>query len=234
MIDFHTHILPGIDDGCQTVDESIVLLQTELEQGVDTIFLTPHYYAEENSPVSFLKKRYHAWRALEPHVSPGLPKIRLGAEVQYFEGICAVQDICHLKIIGTDYLLLEMPFRTWSNRMIGDVLELNDRHEIQVVLAHIERYLTWQKPKVWDILRAGGVLMQSNASFFAGWKTRRTAMQMLKKGQIHFLGSDCHNTKNRMPNWDQIPQQVYTICQHSEIQRALSTLRTDGIHLQME
>lgn len=234
MIDFHTHILPGIDDGSRTVDESMAMLHTEMEQGVNVVFLTPHYYAEENSPVSFLKKRYHAWRTLEPYVSRELPKIRLGAEVQYFEGICAVEDIRHLRIVGTDYLLLEMPFRAWSDRMIGDVLELNDRNEMQIVLAHIERYMAWQKPEVWDVLRTSGVMMQSNASFFAGWKTRRKAMEMLKKDQIQFLGSDCHNMKNRMPNWDQIPQQVQTVCQRSEIQCSLEVLSTDGIHIRME
>lgn len=233
MIDFHTHILPGIDDGSPNVDESVALLQTELEQGVDTVFLTPHYYAEENSPVSFLKKRYHAWRTLEPFVSPELPKLRLGAEVQYFEGICAVEDVFHLRIVGTDYLLLEMPFQTWSDRMIGDVLELNDRRGMQIVLAHIERYMAMQKPKVWEVLRAGGVLMQSNVSFFASWKTRRKAVEMLKQGHIHFLGSDCHNMKTRSPNWDQLPEVVETSWKLSAGYHALRKLKMDGIHIQI-
>lgn len=233
MIDFHTHILPGIDDGSHSVSESIALLQEEMRQGVGTVFLTPHYYAEENSPVSFLKKRYRAWRELEPHLWRKLPDMRLGAEVQYFEGICAVEDVHHLKIVGTDYLLLEMPFKTWSDRMIGDVLELNDRRGMQIVLAHVERYAAMQNPKIWHELRTAGVLMQSNISFFAGWKTRHKAVDMLQQGQIHFLGSDCHNMTTRSPNWDQLPKQAEAACKLSVGYRMLRNLSTDGIHIQM-
>ena len=57
MIDFHTHILPGLDDGAKTLDESIQLLKMEEEQGVDTIVLTPHYYHEREDLKSFLQRR---------------------------------------------------------------------------------------------------------------------------------------------------------------------------------
>lgn len=233
MTDFHTHILPGVDDGSKNVQESLAMLQEEANQGVDRVILTPHYYAEENSPVEFLKRRYSAWQGLEPHLWSKLPDLRLGAEVQYFEGICAVEDVRHLKIVGTDYLLLEMPFQQWSDRMVGDVLELNDRRGTQIVLAHIERYMAMQRPRIWELLRAGGVLMQSNVSFFASWKTRHKAMNMLKQGQIHFLGSDCHNMSSRRPNWDQLPKQAEAICGNSSGYCALQQLNTDGIHIQM-
>lgn len=233
MIDFHTHILPDIDDGSRSVSESVEMLREEMRQGVDTVFLTPHYYAEENTPVSFLKKRYSAWRKLEPHFWRKLPDIRLGAEVQYFEGICAVEDIQHLKIVGTDYLLLEMPFQHWSDRMVGDVLELNDRRGMQIVLAHIERYMAKQKPETWEMLRKSGVLMQSNVSFFANWKTRRNAMSMLKEGEIHFLGSDCHNMQTRCPNWVQLPKQAVAFYKTSAEYQTIERLDTDGIHISM-
>lgn len=57
MIDFHTHILPGLDDGAKTLDESIQLLKMEEEQGVDTIVFTPHYYHEREDLKSFLQRR---------------------------------------------------------------------------------------------------------------------------------------------------------------------------------
>lgn len=233
MIDFHTHILPGVDDGSRSVAESVALLQEEKRQGVNTVFLTPHYYAEENSPVSFLKKRYSAWRELEPYIRQGFPDLRLGAEVQYFEGISTVEDVRHLRIVGTEYLLLEMPFRTWSERMIADVLELNDRQNLQIVLAHIERYMAMQDPEVWEELRSCGVMMQSNVSFFANWKTRRKAVHMLKSGQIHFLGSDCHNMTSRKPNWEQIQKGTEVLWEQSAGYRELGNLRSDGIHIQV-
>lgn len=233
MIDFHTHILPGIDDGSRNVFESTEMLREEMRQGVSTVFLTPHYYADENSPIVFLKKRNNAWRNLEEQLQGKLPRIRLGAEVQYFEGICAVEDICCLKILGTDYLLLEMPFHRWSNRVLGDVLDLNDRRGMQIVLAHIERYMAWQEPDTWETLRRGGVLMQSNVSFFANWKTRFKAQSMLKAGKIDFLGSDCHNMQTRYPNWNHLPHRVAMQYDGSEKCRALEEMETDGIHLDM-
>lgn len=184
------------------------MLRAEARQGIDAVVLTPHYYANENSPVRFLERRQRAWNHLRPYLYPGLPELYLGAEVQYFEGICAVEDIRHLRMEDTEYLLLEMPFTKWSDRMIEDVLELNDQQDIRVVLAHIERYMPMQSKEIWQFLREHGVLMQSNVSFFANWKTRHKALSMLKKGEIHFLGSDCHNKTNRPPNWDLLPEKA--------------------------
>ena len=211
MIDFHTHILPGIDDGSKTVSESISMLKAEAKQGIHEVYLTPHYYATENSPAEFLERRSCAWSKLEPHLSPDLPFVRLGAEVQYFEGICSVSDILDLRIEGTDYLLLEMPFRTWSDRMISNVLELNDQPDTKVVLAHIDRYLSMQPSDLWDQLKRYGIMMQCNVSFFDSWKSRFRAMKMLSNGEIDFLGSDCHNMSSRQPNWDKLPKKVWDI-----------------------
>lgn len=221
MIDFHTHILPHLDDGSRSVSESVNMLQEEARQGVKTVILTPHFYAEENSPVEFLKRRYKSWQKLEPYLSPELPNVRLGAEVQYFEGICNVEDVHHLRIIGTNLLLVEMPFNHWTNRMVEDILDLNERQDTQIVLAHIERYIDMQNQNVWQQLLAGGVLMQSNVSFFGNWKTRHQAMSMLKRGEIHLLGSDCHNMQTRRPNWDLLPEKARIIAKQS-VRMALS------------
>ena len=229
MIDFHTHILPGVDDGSRSAAESIDLLSAEAQQGITRVILTPHYYAHENSPVEFLKKRYNAWKELEPHLSPELPDVRLGAEVQYFEGICAVSDIHHLRIEGTELLLLEMPFCQWTDRMVTDVLDLNDQPDTQVVLAHIERYIPMQAHGIWEQLKSYGILMQSNVSFFANWKTRHRAMSMLRRGEIDFLGSDCHNMKNRHPNWNTLPPKARDKIQSVEAYHKLLYTWTDGI-----
>ena len=220
MIDFHTHILPGMDDGSRSVSESIAMLQLEAQLGMDTVFLTPHYYAEENSPAVFLKRQENALRQLIPHLCRQLPKLYVGAEVQYFDSICAVEDVQYLRIVGTPYLLLEMPFFRWTNHMVNDVLELNDRPDTQVVLAHIDRYMEYQNPEVWQTLRSRGVLMQANVSFFANWKTRQRAISMLKQGEIHMLGSDCHNMESRRPNWDMLPEKAWALAQNSIFEEA--------------
>ena len=221
MIDFHTHILPGMDDGSRNAAESVAMLSAEAQQGIADVILTPHYYASENSPLDFLKRRELAWGRLAAHLRPEFPKVHLGAEVQYFEGISSIQDIRHLKIEGTDLLLLEMPFCRWTERMIDDVLDLNDRADMQIVLAHIDRYLPMQRSDVWAYLKSYGVLTQANISFFADWKTKLRAMHMLSKNQIDFLGSDCHNMNRRAPHWDLVSPKALEMIQKSEGYEAL-------------
>ena len=208
MIDFHTHILPGMDDGCKSVAESLWMLRQEQQQGVDTVVLTPHYYPWENSPEEFLVRRSRAWEALKKQLPEDSPRLLLGAEVHYFEGIGSAPQLKMLRISGTDLLLLEMPFARWTQRMVEDLLECASTPNIQVVLAHGERYFSLQPKAIWPRLRGSGIWMQANVSFFSSWKTRYQAMRMLQRGEIQFLGSDCHRQHWRAPNWDTLPPKI--------------------------
>lgn len=208
MVDFHTHVLPGIDDGSKSVEESVRLLLALMRQGVQMVAATPHFYPTEDTPEDFLRRRDRAAKLLEASVPEGFPQIVLGAEVYYFTGISRSEQIESLRLSGTDLLLLEMPFGSWTVGMIKEIVELNDRQNIQVMLAHVERYMRWQGSKVWKGLRGKGVLMQCNASFFLDWTTKRKARKMLLDGQIHFIGSDCHNLKSRPPKIGQALEAV--------------------------
>jgi len=204
MIDFHTHILPGIDDGSRDVEESLAMLREEARQGVQGVVLTPHFYAGEQSIERFLRHRYRAWRQLQPHLDASLPPVCLGAEVQYFEGICQVEGLSSLCLNAGTLLLVEMPFSRWTQRTVSDILELHSRPNMKVVLAHIDRYLGMQPAAMWQKLQDSGVLMQVNTSFFSSWRTRKKALRMLAEGRIHFIGSDCHSMKSRVPDCGQV------------------------------
>ena len=199
MIDLHAHILPNMDDGSRSVAESIRMLEASADQGVKYIAATPHFYAAENSPAQFLRRREMSAAMLRPVWQSRFPQLALGAEVYYFDGISRTQELDLLKLEHTDLLLLEMPFSAWTGRMVAELLELQGCRNTTVVLAHIERYLAFQKPEVWRKLLDGGVRMQCNAEFFLHWRTRRKALRMLRQGKVHFLGSDCHNMEARPP-----------------------------------
>jgi protein-tyrosine phosphatase len=199
MIDIHSHILPGMDDGSGSIEESVALLQQLTQQGVQLVAATPHFYASQESPTQFLKRRQKAAKQLRRAWPKQPPIIALGAEVRYFDGMSYTEELDLLKLEQTNVLLLEMPFTTWSGRMVAEVLEIQSRRNTKVLLAHIERYLSMQKPDVWKKLLAEGVLMQCNAEFFLDWRTKRKALRMLKEGKIHFIGSDCHNLTVRPP-----------------------------------
>lgn len=215
MTDFHCHILPGVDDGSKNVEMSLEMLRMEQQMGVDTIVLTPHFYSDENSPRRFLERRARAWEKLSAALEPDMPKILLGSEVQYFEGIGHAEDISSLCIEGTNILLLEMPFCHWDDHILRTVKDLHNYGDVRIVLAHIERYMKEQPKGLWAELNDMGIRCQVNCSFFEGWLKRRKAMNMMEAGLIQFIGSDSHNLSNRKPNWDLVPDEAKEMSDHN-------------------
>lgn len=199
MIDFHSHILPGVDDGSKSVEESIGLLRALASQGVNTVVATPHFYPDRKSVEEFLSKRLEALKKLWECDLSGLPEIIPGAEVRYYDGIRRMDALELLCAGGSRTLLLEMPFEKWSEMTVKEVATLARSGRVKVVLAHIERYLAYQNPTVWERLFESGVMTQVNASFFTGLLTKRKAFKMLASGSIHVIGSDCHNLTSRPP-----------------------------------
>lgn len=201
MIDWHAHILPGIDDGSQSVEESVKLLNMQSEQGVEVVIATPHFCAEKESVEQFLHRREKSFQCLQKEMASDLPKILLGAEVQYYSGISQLQDIKKLCIEGTSLLLLEMPFSDWTEYTVREVIKLAHSGSVTVILAHVERYLSFQNKAVWKRFSESGILMQVNASFFLELKTKRKALKLLENADVRFVGSDCHNVTSRPPRF---------------------------------
>ncbi|MBQ8057816.1 MAG: capsular polysaccharide biosynthesis protein [Ruminococcus sp.] len=202
MIDFHSHILPEIDDGAQSVEESLEMLRMLKSQGVNTVCLTPHYLAMDESPDEFLVRREEAFKKLKSAINESdeeFQTLLLGAEVYYYPGICKMEELKKLTLDGTDLLLLEMPMASFGEFAIREIEELTQSSQVQVVIAHIERCIKFQKKGTLERLLDCGVMFQVNASFFNSRKTKRKALNMFKEGTIHFIGSDCHNIKYRPP-----------------------------------
>lgn len=206
MIDFHSHFLPGIDDGSDSIGLSLSMLNAWCNQGIDTVFATPHFYASRNNPERFIRHRQSAYEAVRdamsryrPSNGGPWPDIRLGAEVYYFSGISRYEGLHDLCIEGTNLLLLEMPFTPWTSRVIDEVDIIASTTGIMPVAAHIERFLNQPKNLVKEFLDLD-IFIQSNAEFFLEKSTSRKALKMLKKGIITFWGSDAHNTDYRPVN----------------------------------
>lgn len=202
MIDFHSHILPGIDDGSASVDESMELLRLARQQGIRRVIATPHFYAWRDDPEAFLRRRDAAELALRQVMLTrgGVAPVSVGAEVAYFRGIGESEAVEKLTIRGTEYLLVEMPAAPWTEAMYAELQQLCHRGFVPII-AHIDRYIrpfkTYGIPAKLEKLP---VLVQANGEFFLQPDTVSMAMKMLKAGQIHLLGSDCHNLTDRKPN----------------------------------
>lgn len=199
MIDFHSHILPGIDDGSSDVEESIKLLDMLSEQGVTTVVATPHFFANDQSVEQFLEKREESFRELSKVISDSTPKILLGAEVKYYPGISRMENLKKLCIESSDLLLLEMPISEWTEYTVKELIDISCSGSITPVLAHIERYLKFQQMQTIRRLIECDILMQVNATFFTRFTTRRKACRLLKENFVHLIGSDCHNSVYRPP-----------------------------------
>lgn len=213
IADIHTHILPHFDDGSRSSAESFLMLRKLYSQGVDSVVLTPHFYATEDNPISFIERREAAAGHLLSRIgelSDGaegegesevcIPRIYLGAEVEFFGAMSFCTTLDRMCMGGTRYLLIEMPFDKWTTTMLEELYAIKNRRSLVPVIAHIERYFSFFKPSMLDDLLDEGIMVQSNAEAFLQFSSRRRALQMLESGRIHFLGSDCHNMGKRAPN----------------------------------
>ena len=213
MIDIHSHVLPGIDDGSKNVEMSVQMLKESRRQGVEWMCFTPHFYADMTDPERFLSKRAEAVDLLidemresgsgfqnDPEINPMYPGFVLGAEVHYYRGIGRSEDIRSLCLGRSSFLLLEPPFRTWTGAFLEDVKLLRDELDLKVIIAHIERYLDQDKRLVKELIDEPGIYIQSNAEAFIDRKTRKKVMKLLDDERIDFLGSDCHNMTYRPPD----------------------------------
>ena len=205
FIDTHTHILPKLDDGSRSSEESLRMLGALYDMGACGVILTPHFYARSDEPEEFLSSREqtaeHFIRKIKAaHGNEGaLPRLYLGAEVEYFNAMSICPDLERLCIGGTRYLLCEMPFYRWTGAMIDELRIIKKKCGITPIIAHIERYFGFFKPSMLDEMIAEGFIIQSNAEAFIRFGRGRV-LKMLEEGRIHLLGSDCHNMEKRAPN----------------------------------
>lgn len=206
MIDLHSHILPKMDDGSESPEMSRSLLTILRQQGVETVVATPHFYAMQDTPEDFLRRRAEAAHRLE-YDPADAPCILLGAEVAYFDGMSHTPILEALQLEQTGLLLVEMPFGAWTQRMIQEICQIPILTGLTPVLAHVNRYRRAdQLPKYQKELLGQGILFQCNAEAFLSFWERRWALKMLRQGQIHFLGSDTHNLTTRAPKIEQAAQ----------------------------
>ena len=199
-IDLHSHILPQLDDGSDSVEMSLAMLYQMAEQGVDVVCATSHYYAKYSSIPAFCERRAEALERLSSVLTAELPRVLPAAEVAYFPHM-EEQDLMPLCIQGTRTLMLEMPFSDWTGLQTEAVEALALDCGYQVVLVHPERFCfsksNWHQLKRLAELPIG---LQVNAGSLLRWGTRRLALDLLQMAQYPLLGSDCHNLTSRPPN----------------------------------
>ncbi len=225
--DFHTHILPGMDDGAKSAEISLAMLNSLEDQQVDTVVLTPHFYSHREPIREFLERRREAYEQLQASMPRNIVKLRLGAEVYFSDYLFNCDDLSELCIEGTRVLLLELPFdKTIDRHFVDKLYRLSSEYEVTLLLAHIERYPKLARSmSTLDILSDIGCRFQVNVSSFTLFGKRRL-FSLVKKGYISAVGTDAHNLTSRPPAYNEGYQMLVKALPHeaAALQVSMNTL----------
>lgn len=199
IVDFHSHFLPAIDDGAQSPEVSVQMVNISKSQNVDILVATPHYSINNATlNVARIKREgaYKAFREAAAAAGAVLPEIRLGFEVRNSIDLLLIDDLDALCIEGTKTLLLEMPMSKWHTPHFENI-EILIHKGYNVLLAHIERYLDSERLEDVGRLLDMNLYAQVSASAFMSVQNRGILLDMLENDMFHVLGSDAHNTTSR-------------------------------------
>ncbi len=185
IIDFHSHILPGVDHGSADLEMSLAQLRLMEKAGMDIVVATSHFYPHQEELSAFLQRRNKAAEELGAANDTSV-KIALGAEVYCVAGLEETEGLESLTVKGTNTMLLEMPMAYWNSNIIETVLKLNERFDI--VLAHIDRYPSHDLLKLLDY----GLIAQINTAHSLKGKNKKRVYEWLSEDLVWALGSDIH------------------------------------------
>lgn len=202
MVDIHSHILPEVDDGSHGLAESIEMCRASSDDGIAVMVATPHAHdgVHKTHDPAFLNQKVEE---LNRELG-GKPKIVLGCELRFTHDV--VNQICETHsaptIAGGPYILVEFPHAFVPAGSEHPLFELMSRR-ITPIIAHPERnMMLMAEPERFYELVSSGVLGQMDTGSILGKfgsRVQKAARVMLENGLIHFIASDCHNNRNRLP-----------------------------------
>lgn len=202
VVDIHSHILPGIDDGAKSMQETIEMIDIAVKEGIDAIIATPHY--EVGIEPEVLTKYQEVYKEVLQYIESHEIPLQLyhGHEIYYSESIPEILQAGNAHTMcGSRYVLVEFPPGTEYvsiERAVSKLLYAG----YWPILAHAERYMSLEKNgRVEELIRMG-VYIQLNTTAIVGkegWQTKRFCHQLLKKNLVHVIGTDAHSPRHRRP-----------------------------------
>ena len=227
MIDFHTHILPNIDDGSRSIEETFNLIKEAKEVGFEGIVLTSHYienYYETDTPerevwVNAIKENLEA-KGIETN-------LYLANEIYLSENLMTLLEEGKASTINNScYVLFEMPLNNEPMELY-DVIYSMQENKLIPVLAHPERYSFIQKEPelVYDLIEKG-CLMQANYGSILGQygqKAEYIVRRFFENNMIHFLGTDVHRQNSIYSKVPRAMQEIEQIVGPEKLQELTTT-----------
>ena len=227
MIDIHTHILPNIDDGSRSIEETFNLIKEAKNAGFDAIVSTSHYmegYYETNTPERevWLNAIYENLQAKNIDI-----QLYMGNEIYMTENMIKILEEGKASTINdTSYVLFEMPLNVEPLNLYDIIYEMQ-QYKIVPILAHPERYSFIQKEPelIYDLIEKG-VLMQANYGSIIGQygeKAQMIVKKFFENNMIHLLGTDVHRQNTIYPRIPQILSEINELIGEEKL-RELTTI----------
>ncbi|MBP1154431.1 MULTISPECIES: CpsB/CapC family capsule biosynthesis tyrosine phosphatase [unclassified Paenibacillus] len=201
MIEMHTHILPGIDDGAKDEQEAILMAHAAVEEGISVIIATPHHAnGRFINPGNEIKNRVHAFNMMLKQNRISL-KVLPGQEVRIHQGLLEDLEQGNTILLSeSNYLLLELPssrIPSYTEEMIHELRVLG----ITPIIAHPERNAELAaSPSILMRLLDRGALTQltsHSVDGLFGRKLQKLSLEWCRQGMVHLISSDAHNVDGR-------------------------------------
>ncbi len=204
MIDIHCHILPGIDDGPKTIEDSLEMAKIAVNEGIKTIINTSHYHPDFDFKkgailINEVKKFNETLKENNIEL-----EVLIGNEIYYTNDLLQfINNKEFFTLNNSRYLLIEFQPINFPKNIVDIVYELKIRGYIPI-LAHVERYEEMQENPnlVYECIKEGA-LIQINASSFKVLKSKdynNIINILLNNNMVHFIATDAHSTNRRRPN----------------------------------
>lgn len=212
MIDIHTHIIYDVDDGSDTIEESVAILKSACKNGVTDIILTPHYI--ESNEYN-MEKVYEHFDALKQEIDKQNIdiKLHLGNEVAVYGNISGLLNEHNItNLAGSKYMLIEFPMSTDVSYVIDTIYEMRLKGIIPVI-AHPERCECFRAhyERIQEAVNEGALIQCNTGSLMGiyGDTAKKIVKKLLKEKLVHFLSTDTHTLKNcRYENLHKVEAEV--------------------------
>ncbi len=196
MLDIHTHIVPGVDDGAKDLNTSLSMIEKEINEGVDSIVFTPHSYCHKDVSKSEILDSFNK---LENAIKEKFPTLKyyLGQEIYYDKSTFKkLENNEYISINNTKYILIEFDYYITLDELEEIIYSIRLKG-YEPIIAHIERYNINLKD-YYKLKEKTNVLMQVNTKFLI--ENKHKAKKMIKDKIIDYVASDCHSLDHRPPN----------------------------------
>ncbi|GAA4448450.1 tyrosine-protein phosphatase [Rurimicrobium arvi] len=196
--DMHSHLVPGIDDGSQSLEDSVHFIRSLREMGIRDFITTPHIHGEmyDNDTV----KVQRTFEPLREYLKLHHPDMRIQTSAEYFLDSYFLSDVLPkgLMPFGDNQVLVEVSMAGW-NRQFNEIIFAVQANGYKPILAHPERYIYETDIQVFENLKNKGVSLQLNLLSIIGYYGRSikiNADKMLEAGLYDYCGTDLHHQRH--------------------------------------